>query len=264
MTPLPDVSPWPGVEINARLTGGARATVYTASRGNQKLVVKVSTRSRVSLAWEVDLLRALHDAGLSVPTALPTARGDEHHRGVWVQPLLPGGPPTSRRDWQAAAEVIAEVHALTADWPQRPGAASARDLLKQRTGADVDLMAMPAEAITLVRACWRALLEALSGSQRQRCVVHGDFGVGAVLVDGGRVSVIDWDEARVDIPAFDLGGLPRSLRWLDGSGGRSTEEIQDALDAAALAWETATCWSVEPAYARRCLTRLQQSPATFP
>jgi Ser/Thr protein kinase RdoA (MazF antagonist) len=263
MAPFPDVSPWPGVEINAPLTGGARAAVYAARRGNQGLVVKVSTRSQASLAWELDLLRALHDAGLSVPTALPTARGDEHHHGVWIQPFLPGGPPTRRRDWQAAAEVIAAVHGLTAGWPQRPGAATAHDLLKESTGADVDLTAMPAEAVALVRACWRALLEALSDGERQPCVVHGDFGSGAVLVDGGRVSVIDWDEARVDVPAFDLGGLPRSLRRLDGLGGRSIEAIQDVLDAAALAWEIATCWNVEPAYARRCLTRLEQGPTTL-
>lgn len=260
MAALPDVSSWPGVEITAPLTGGARASVYAAHRGNQELVVKVSTRSGAALAWEIDLLRALHDAGLAVPTALPTARGDEHHHGVWIQPFLPGGPPTNRSDWQAAAEVVAAVHRLTTGWPQRPGAASARDLLEQSTGADVDLTAMPTEAVTLVRACWRALLEGLPDGEGH-CVVHGDFGSG--VVDDGRVSVIDWDEARVDVPAFDLTGLPRRVRRLHGTVRQSTESIQDALDAAALAWETATCWNVEPAYARRCLTQLQQSPITF-
>lgn len=70
-----------------------------------------------------------------------------------------------------------------------------------------------------------------------------------MLVDGWPVSVMDRDEARADVPASDLDGLTRTLRRLRGSGGRSTQEIQDALDAAALAWKTATCWSVEPAYA---------------
>lgn len=259
----PDVRAWPGVEVTGPLAGGARAAVFAAHRGAQRLVVKVSTRSPESLAWELDLLRALHRSGLPVPTAVPTGAGDDSSQGVWVQPFLPGGPPRSARDWQQVAEVVAAVHDTTRGWPQRPGAAGANDLLTATAGADVDLSAMPAEAVALVRAHWRALLDQVAagaggtGSTAAGCVVHGDLGPGAVLADGGRVSVNDWDEARVDVAAFDLAGLPRRARRRGGASAGLDDEV---LEAAALAWETATCWTVEPQYARRCLRALERLP----
>lgn len=85
----PDIRAWPGVEITERLTGGARAGAWAARRGTNRLVVKVSTRSRQSLNWELDLLRTLHQNGLSVPTAVPTADGRNQCRGVWVAPSTP-------------------------------------------------------------------------------------------------------------------------------------------------------------------------------
>jgi len=91
--------------------------------------------------------------------------------------------------------------------------------------------------------------------------VHGDLGPGAVLVDesgDGGVSLIDFDEARVDVAAFDLAGLPRPVRKLSGAKAELDDEV---VEVAALAWETATCWVIEPGYARRCLQRLRQHPS---
>ena len=120
-------------------------------------------------------------------------------------------------------------------------------------GADVDLSAMPGDAVALVRECWQPLLQA--AGQQERCVVHGDLGPGAMLIAGDRVGIIDWDEARVDVPAFDLAALHAAA----GPGlvrvpGLGDQQLADA----ALAWEAATCWSVEPAYARRCLHQLRE------
>jgi len=259
----PDVRAWPGVEITGPLTGGARSGAWAARRGTNRLVVKVSTRSAQSLDWELDLLRALHQNGLSVPTAVPTADGSNHQRGVWVAPFLPGGSPRSSRNWQEVAETVAALHSLTASWPQRPGAASARDLLLVTAGADVNLLAMSAETMALVRASWRALLEQVTPDAHGfgESVVHGDLGPGAVLVDdsgGGGVSLIDFDEARVDVAAFDLAGLPRPVRKQSGATAKLNDGV---LELAGLAWETATCWVIEPDYARRCLQQLRQHPS---
>ncbi len=64
---------------------------------------------------------------------------------------------------------------------------------------------------------------------------------------------MDWDEARVDVPAFDLAALPD-----DALADPSTSGDRQLLRRAALAWEVATCWTVEPDYARRCLRQLQR------
>jgi aminoglycoside phosphotransferase (APT) family kinase protein len=78
------------------------------------------------------------------------------------------------------------------------------------------------------RGAWRAALV----PARDVAVVHGDVGPHNALIDGqGQCVVLDWDEARVDAPWFD----------------RADTETRRG---AALAWEIATCWTVEPDYAR--------------
>lgn len=120
--------------------------------------------------------------------------------------------------------------------------------------ADVDLTAMPPEAISLVRAHWQTLLAqpVAAVSPERQCVVHGDFGPGDVLIDDHDVGIIDWDEARVDVPAFDLAALPE-----DALTAQSRPGDLRLLRKSALAWEVATCWTIEPDYARRCLSELQ-------
>ncbi|MDP9460352.1 MAG: phosphotransferase [Actinomycetota bacterium] len=250
----PDVAAWPGVEVTGVLTGGARAEVFAARRGEQRLVVKVSSRSAASLAWELDLLEALAQAGVHVPAVIPTGGGDRSHEGVVVQSFLPGQPPSTADDWQRVAAAISTVHEVTRRWPQRPGSASATQLVQASRGADVDLTAMPPDAVSLVRACWQALLAqtAAAVSPELQCVVHGDFGPGNVLIDDDGVGIIDWDEARVDVPAFDLAALPD-----DALADPSISGDPQLLRTAALAWEVATCWTIEPDYARRCLRQLQ-------
>lgn len=231
MTEPPDVSAWPGVELGDPLTGGSRAPVFRAHRHGQLLVVKVSSRTPASLAWELDLLQALDDAGLRVPITVPTVDGRQSLDGVVVQTFLPGQPPRTEQDWTGVAAFIT------------------RD-----RGGDVDLTAMPLTAVDRVRACWRALLTELdtspvaTTSAPTTCVVHGDLGAGAVLIHDGQVGVIDWDEARVDVPVLDLVGIP---------GHENPPGVDPGVaHLAALAWETATCWVPEARYARSLLAQL--------
>ena len=254
---LPDVSAWPGVVITGALTGGARARVYAAHRGGVPLVVKVSPREEPSLDWELELLLELTEAGVSVPTPMPTVDGRLRAGRVFVSRFLPGGPPRTAGHWRAATEVVARVHEVTRGWPQRPGAASAALLMATTHGADVDLAVMPPSAAALVRACWQPVLEQADGAglDDDSCVVHGDLGAGAFLVDGDEVGIIDWDEARVDVPTFDLAALVTAAGGAVAvPGGLDRRVLADA----ALAWEVATCWVPEPDYARRCLRRLRE------
>ena len=205
----------------------------------------MSRRPPAALLWELDLLAFLAAKGLGVPLPLNTGDGRRHDGGTWVHPLLPGRPPRTSGDWRQVVAVLKQLHELTAGWPQRPGFASAATLLTEPRGGDVDLAALSADDVALIREAWRPL------AGGRECVVHGDVGPGNVLMHQGRVALIDWDESRVDVPAFDFAGLPAGTALPRPAVG------QRQLCRAGLAWEAASCWSAEPAYARRCLHRLR-------
>lgn len=245
----PDVAAWPGVEVGDRVVGGVRNPVYRARRRDEEFVVRLSGRSAASLAWELDLLDVLRAAGVRVPQTVATGDGRRHHNGVMLARFLPGGPPRDERDWARVVCALTVVHEATKGWPQRPGFASARGLLDRRRGGDVDLDAMPPAAAELIRASWAPVLQGLE------CAIHGDLGAGNVLVTNDDVAIIDWDEARVDVPAFDFAHLPDQVTvpapW---------DRDRERLVTAGVAWETATCWVAEPAYAARRLEELRARP----
>ena len=120
------------------------------------------------------------------------------------------------------------LHQLTAGWPQRPGWRSSGDLLDAQTGTKIDLAAMPPEGVARCRAAWARL------RGRPTCVVHGDPNPGNIRMTAGRVALIDWDEAHVDVADFDL-ALPRDAAGLG-------EARYDIAAQASAAWEAAICW----------------------
>lgn len=63
--------------------------------------------------------------------------------------------------------------------------------------------------------------------------------------------LLDWDEARVDVPWFDLAHLPFDPPLPDGLDPRDVK-------TARIAWEATTCWVHEPEYARRQAENLAQ------
>ena len=202
-----------------------------------------STRSPASLDWELDLLEHLADHGVAVPRVIPANDGRRHVQGVLVQEFVDGHPPRTDDDWHHVARTLTVVHQLTVGWPQRPGFASARALLTADRGGDIRLDAMPTEAVRTVRQAWQPVL---SGPE---CAIHGDVGAGNILVADSQLTLLDWDEARVDVPWFDFAFLPAAVT----TPGPVPIE---ALITAAVAWEAATCWLPEPDYARRRLAEL--------
>jgi Ser/Thr protein kinase RdoA (MazF antagonist) len=249
------VAAWPGVELLEALPGGARNQVLLARRGDRRLVVRRSTRSSASLDWELDLLEHLAEYGIGVPRVVPADDGRRHVHGVLIQEFVEGHPPRTDDEWRRVVEMVALVHQLTVGWPQRPGFASARELLVADRGGDVCLDAMPAQAVRVIRRAWRPVLAG------RECAIHGDVGAGNVLVAEAQVTLLDWDEARVDVPWFDFAFLPATVAV-------PVPVPVDALVIAGLAWETATCWLPEPDYARRRLAELYarsgQTPTTRP
>lgn len=241
----PDAA-WPRLEVGDPLDGGHRSDVRHGRLGGRDVVVRRSTRSSASLDWELDLLVHLDRRGVRVPAPIRTTGGALHHDGVVVQPFVEGHHPTVTDDWARTSVMVRRLHQLTIGWPQRPGSATASELQTTAQGGDVDLDAMPPDVVDEVRACWRRV------AIGPTCVVHGDLTASNVLIGpDGRATLLDWDEARVDVPWFDLGDLPLDLP----AGGPADAHAR----AASLAWEVATSWTVEPMEARRRLEDLQSA-----
>jgi Ser/Thr protein kinase RdoA (MazF antagonist) len=242
---VPDVSPWPGLELVDRLEGGARNAVYLGRRRGHDFVVRASERPHDSLQWEIDLLLHLRKEGFLVPRLIPTNNGSFHADGIMVHEFIPGQPPADTQDWTAVTNMAREVHNATRGWEQRPRFASSLELQHVRRGGDVRLDQMDPEDVDLIRAAWAQL------PVTEQCVIHGDLGASNILVNDGNVAFIDWDEARTDLPWFDFADIPVE----------SVEVSANIVHRAGLAWEAATCWAVEPEYAREVLDALR-TPGT--
>jgi Ser/Thr protein kinase RdoA (MazF antagonist) len=238
---------WSGTSVVGPLGGGNRNPVLEVRRAGRRLVARRSRRSAASLDWELDLLDHLAAHGLRVPAVVPADHGHRHVAGVVVQTWLEGEPP-GPGDWPEVAATLRRVHELTAGWPQRPDAASTRELLTAECGGDVDLARMPADAVVAVRAAWAGLVPSTEA------VVHGDPGPANIRVTAAGVGLLDWDESRVDATDLDLAELP---------GDHLPPDRLAAARVAATAWEAANGWLVEPSYARRQLAMLRRGDHPF-
>lgn len=231
--------------VEARLPGGARNDVRAVRIGGRRYVARKSFRSEAAIAWEVDLLLHLQTCGLRVPRPLESKDGRLQVDGFVVLEWLDGVEPRTMRDWREAVRALDRLHAATRTWPQRPGFASTVELLTRQRGGDVDLAALPANLVSIVRAAW----EPLRGMPTS--VVHGDLHAGNIRISPEGTGLIDWDEARVDVSLLDLSDIPADPdRQVPVE---SLELIRNAGDA----WETANAWALEPAYARRRLRMLE-------
>src|SRR5687767_1216019 len=218
------------------LAGGVANDVWTLRVNRHRAVGRLGVRSDADLAWETELLARLDREGLTVPVPIPTADGRLFADGVVVMTYLEGGAPETAADWRRVADTLRQVHRLTPGWPQRPGWRSSIDLLHAETGTKIDLGAMPPEGVARCRAAWARLVG------RQTCAVHGDPNSRNVRLTADRVALIDWDEARVDVPDLDL-VLPHNAAGLN-------DHAHDVAAQASAAWEAAVCWDDEYAVKR--------------
>ncbi|NQY55675.1 MAG: phosphotransferase [Ilumatobacteraceae bacterium] len=241
MTAL-DVSAWSGVRVERRVEGGHRNEVWSGSAPTGRVAIRRSRRSAESLAWELELLAALHDDGFLVPVPLLTDDGRSSADGLAVQQWIDGSEPTSRDDWRLVADELERLHARFANHRQRPGCRVVTELDRLSRSVDADMSALPDHAASDVLAVFAAMTHVATS------VVHGDPGPSNLRVtDDGRVGLLDWDESRVDVVHLDLASL--GVRVL------GEDEHHRALRCAD-AWEAANAWTAEPRYARQRLARL--------
>lgn len=218
----PPLGAWGLTGTPVPLAGGNRNTVLRVGQH----VVKSTRRSETAIAWLLPVAEHAEACGLHVPAPLESKLGTFVVDGWTCEPFCEGGPTHPK----AVADKIARLHRVAADLPQRDGFASARDLLTEQSGGDIDLTRMPPDLVAQLRAAWSAI-------SLETTLVHGDLNPDNILTDtGGKVTLIDWDEARRDHPIFD------TATWSDA--------LTPIIKQAALAWEIACSWQLEPAHAR--------------
>lgn len=172
------------------------------------------------MAWLVPVQQLARDAGFVVPKMLQAADGSYLSTG-WTLEGFVTGQAAQPGDLDRLAGRIADMHRRGVGIGQRPGFCSARELLGQTRGGDVDLSALPPALATRCRAAWADLTGV------ETCI-HADLAVGNVIITPKGPALIDWDEARRDLPVFDL-------------------SPQDAASHnARMAWEIACSWLMEP------------------
>jgi Ser/Thr protein kinase RdoA (MazF antagonist) len=156
---------------------------------------------------------------------------------------LVGNPPAAPEDWQAVGWYLNELHEACSGLGQRPGFASARDLLTVESGGDVDLSQMPEDAVARCRQAWARV------AGYPMTPIHGDPGASNILMTPDGPGLIDWDESRVDATSFDFAALPEFASVV-------APEERWIVQQAASAWEAAVSWMREPEYARRRLSEV--------
>ena len=239
------LEPWGEVRIGAEL-GGSRNRIWSVRVRGEHLIARLSSRHPGALDWELDLLETLRRLGFKVPVPVPTISGERRVAGLTLFSFLPGGRPESRRDWRRVRDELSRLHHLTRGRPQRPGFRTSQELITEDVGGDVDLSILPRASAELCRRAWSEIQD------EQASVVHGDPSPDNIVIEGDEVGLLDWDEARIDLPAMDLGTLD------DPELAGLTPEHFRRARRAAVAWEVAVSWRLEPEYARRRLDELRR------
>jgi len=208
-----------------QLTEGEESRAFAFDSGAEAFVVRVNT---TALGFEMDQLigAALSESSIPVPEVMLLAPL-ENNAFACVSRFLPGDTLQALPEGGAfeCAHGVAQVldrladldaailHRLTASplmaaqssWPDFVAAVAQLDW--RHTGAD---------ARASIDRRTELVVGKVAKLPQRRGLVHGDFGSNNVLVLRGRVSgVLDWSEARIGDPLYDLANVLFWRGWLD-------------------------------------------------
>jgi Ser/Thr protein kinase RdoA (MazF antagonist) len=216
--PLHLLSQYALTNVKAALHAHTHHRVYLIESDQGTYVLRVqhvSTRPR--LEQEGGHLAILAARGLPVPSIVLTAQGDStavdgEEVGLLMR-LLSGERPTLETVDEAlmarAGQLLAAVHGHSAsDSPLSEGDA----LFGERgfyplAALRLRLTALQQEAL---RRVWSVLEDTLA--QVGRCLLHGDFVLHNLLVDGESLALVDFEYSRFGDARYDLGSLLWQIR----------------------------------------------------
>ncbi len=214
-----------------RLEGGHRNQVFCTSGLSKNMVFKSTQRSEKAISWLDKVHVHAEMAGFTIPRLQRSFKGKFIENGWTVEPFMQGRAfrPSELGSLRAN---IQKFHTLCQDIPQRPGFLNAVSLCFTPKGGDIDLDDMPANLVAECRQAWRVL------EGQAQSVVHGDLNCANVLKGAsGRVILLDWDETRLDACVLDIAAITDAAK------------VNNAVLRAAVAWEIACAWHIEPSYA---------------
>ena len=239
---------WPAPTGLERLSGGASMESWRFASGGAAGVLRRAPSPEVMAgrpmdhAGEAGLIGAAHAAGVTAPEVLVVLEPADAIGTGFVMRALPGTPdpvlilttPEPARLLADLAGALAAIHRLPLSGLTAPVMETAAALGELKTrfigyGGDRPILALAAR--------W---LEANLPAPVPPKLVHGDFRLGNLLVDAGRLSgVLDWELAhlgdphedlaygcmtvwrfsRPDRPAFGLGSIDEFTQAYEAAGG---------------------------------------------
>ena len=220
------------------LPGGHRSAVWLVQSASGLVVAKSTKHGKAALEWLAPVQQAARAAGFIVPHLHRTVAGDLRSQGWMVEDWVEGHPFAAADMARLHAQVRA-FHKSVPAMPQRPGFASLPARILGYASDDPDLAALPSAIAALCLAAWQPFVATPTHA------IHGDITAANLIHTPTGPALIDWDEARVDLPFLDfvhLKALPRNQ------------------SRAHLAHEVVCSWQVEPDYARDCARRLSSPP----
>jgi Ser/Thr protein kinase RdoA (MazF antagonist) len=216
-----------------------------AEAGEFLVAVSPTGRSDASLRFEVMLLTHLADKAYLAPRLIRTRAGRPWHRSmagasVLVSEWVTGGAVDAdlAQDRRRSVRALAEYHAAVRSFPPRLRADGGPTLFALEQQGPTALEAfvgisgwsLDADGRQRLRSAasylWRQyvrlpeLLHA-GGATLPRLVIHGDFGRGAVVLDGGRSGftldgLAGFAKARYDLRALDLAAALKTFARVPG------------------------------------------------
>jgi Ser/Thr protein kinase RdoA (MazF antagonist) len=216
-----------------------------AEAGELLVTVSPAGRSEASLRFEVMLLTHLADKAYLAPRLVRTRAGRPWHRSVTGASILVsewamGGAVDAdlAQHRRRSVRALAEYHAAVRSFPPRLRAEGGPTLFALERQGPAALEAftgisgwyLDADGRRRLRSAasylWRQYIRLpewlhAGGATLPRLVIHGDFGRGAVVLDGGRPGVSTdglggFARARFDVRALDLAAALKTFARVPG------------------------------------------------
>jgi Ser/Thr protein kinase RdoA (MazF antagonist) len=216
-----------------------------AEKGEFLAVVSPVGRSDASLRFEVMLLTHLADKAYLAPRLVRTRAGRPWHRSVagaavLVSEWVTGGAVDAglAQHRRRSVRALAEYHAAVRSFPPRLRAEGGPTLFALEQQGPTALEAfigvsgwyLDADGRQRLRSAssylWRQFIRLpellhAGGATLPRLVIHGDFGRGAVVLDGDRPGfsadgLAGFTKARYDVRALDLAAVLKAFARVPG------------------------------------------------
>lgn len=239
-----------------RLTGGVSADVtrldLEAHNGRKRSVIlreHGATHDGNELTIEFATLKALHDSGLAVPKPLASDSSRKLLDHPWLlMDFVAGSAGFEDRDSEARIDAMADqmisLHKEgVGELSVLPKTLDPLPELREWTGE---------------REEWRELAAVLQGLEDtsytgELALLHGDFWPGNIIWDenGAIRAILDWEDASLGDPIFDVACTCLELRYLFGKTGadsfRKAYAAQRPIDPARFAlWQAyAGVWAYD-------------------